>query len=250
MMCFRTKQFGQEAQHSCVIWAPPKLESAPRNPSLTLTCLVFPLPSSLPSDPDRLLNSSEAHSTRLQSTWVSPSRSSSRATARPTPRTATTSPWSTLVGSPRMARRASSKSILSGLLQLRILTSSRFDSSVGRGDFDVPIGTGRVIKGWDEGIVKEDGGMSLGEKATLTISRYVSIVFDHTPFTNQSTATTVTVTAGSPVPSPLRLPSSSVSACQRQVPRHTRENHGCVFAELHWLTETDVELKAINGKRA
>lgn len=70
-----------------------------------------------------------------------------------------------------MARRASSKSILSGLLQLRILTPSRFDSSVGRGDFDVPIGTGRVIKGWDEGIVKEDGGMSLGEKATLTISR-------------------------------------------------------------------------------
>ncbi|KAI4739118.1 hypothetical protein E4T45_15052 [Aureobasidium sp. EXF-8846] len=46
----------------------------------------------------------------------------------------------------------------------------QFDSSVGRGDFDVPIGTGRVIKGWDEGIVKEDGGMSLGEKATLTIS--------------------------------------------------------------------------------
>ncbi|KAI4723526.1 hypothetical protein E4T48_00210 [Aureobasidium sp. EXF-10727] len=46
----------------------------------------------------------------------------------------------------------------------------QFDSSVGRGDFDVPIGTGRVIKGWDHGIVEQDGGMSLGEKATLTIT--------------------------------------------------------------------------------
>ncbi|KAF2152032.1 FKBP-type peptidyl-prolyl cis-trans isomerase [Myriangium duriaei CBS 260.36] len=47
---------------------------------------------------------------------------------------------------------------------------NQFDSSVGRGDFKVPIGTGRVIKGWDEGIVETDGGMSLGEKATLTIT--------------------------------------------------------------------------------
>ena len=27
--------------------------------------------------------------------------------------------------------------------------------------------------GWDDGILKADGGMSLGEKATLTISRFV-----------------------------------------------------------------------------
>ncbi|THW94997.1 hypothetical protein D6D15_01741 [Aureobasidium pullulans] len=48
----------------------------------------------------------------------------------------------------------------------------QFDSSVGRGDFDVPIGTGRVIKGWDEGIVgtSERKGMSLGEKSTLIIT--------------------------------------------------------------------------------
>ncbi|THY36395.1 FKBP-type peptidyl-prolyl isomeras-like protein [Aureobasidium pullulans] len=48
----------------------------------------------------------------------------------------------------------------------------QFDSSVGRGDFDVPIGTGRVIKGWDEGIVGANGqeGMSLGEKSTLIIT--------------------------------------------------------------------------------
>ena len=41
---------------------------------------------------------------------------------------------------------------------------------MGRGDFDVAIGTGRVIKGWDEGIVQLEGGMSLGEKSTLTIT--------------------------------------------------------------------------------
>ncbi|KAI9693117.1 MAG: FK506 binding protein proline rotamase rapamycin-binding protein [Bathelium mastoideum] len=46
----------------------------------------------------------------------------------------------------------------------------QFDSSVGRGDFVTPIGMGRVIRGWDDGILKADGGMSLGEKATLTIS--------------------------------------------------------------------------------
>ncbi|KXT18182.1 hypothetical protein AC579_7716 [Pseudocercospora musae] len=46
----------------------------------------------------------------------------------------------------------------------------QFDSSVGRGDFNTSIGTGRVIKGWDEGILTVDGGMTLGEKATLTIT--------------------------------------------------------------------------------
>ncbi|GAM88360.1 hypothetical protein ANO11243_063930 [Dothideomycetidae sp. 11243] len=47
----------------------------------------------------------------------------------------------------------------------------RFDSSVPRGKlFEVAIGTGKVIKGWDEGIVSTDGGMSLGEKASLIIT--------------------------------------------------------------------------------
>lgn len=41
-----------------------------------------------------------------------------------------------------------------------------FDSSRSRGDLVTAIGVGRVIKGWDEGIL----AMSLGEKATLTIS--------------------------------------------------------------------------------
>ncbi|TID23773.1 peptidyl-prolyl cis-trans isomerase [Venturia nashicola] len=49
---------------------------------------------------------------------------------------------------------------------------SQFDSSVGKGNFDTVIGEGRVIKGWDEGIIGTTSaeGMSLGEKATLTIS--------------------------------------------------------------------------------
>lgn len=46
----------------------------------------------------------------------------------------------------------------------------RFDSSVGRGDFKTKIGVGQVIRGWDEGVVSADGGMSLGEKATLIIT--------------------------------------------------------------------------------
>ncbi|ORY65076.1 uncharacterized protein BCR38DRAFT_431803 [Pseudomassariella vexata] len=43
---------------------------------------------------------------------------------------------------------------------------SKFDSSVGRGDFETQIGVGKVIKGWDEGVVQ----MKVGEKATLDIS--------------------------------------------------------------------------------
>jgi len=41
----------------------------------------------------------------------------------------------------------------------------QFDSSVGRGDFKTQIGVGRVIPGWDQGVLQ----MSLGEKCTLTI---------------------------------------------------------------------------------
>jgi len=49
---------------------------------------------------------------------------------------------------------------------------NKFDSSEGRGDFITQIGVGRVIKGWDDGIIGADGkeGMSLGEKARLTIT--------------------------------------------------------------------------------
>jgi hypothetical protein len=71
-----------------------------------------------------------------------------------------------------------------------ILPTFRFDSSVGRGDFTVKIGTGQVIKGeqpcflqhagctdiapagWDEGVVQ----MKLNEKATLDITRFVGPV--------------------------------------------------------------------------
>ena len=42
---------------------------------------------------------------------------------------------------------------------------SKFDSSVGRGEFPFPLGAGRVIKGWDEGVA----GMKVGGKRTLYI---------------------------------------------------------------------------------
>jgi FK506-binding protein 1 len=79
-----------------------------------------------------------------------------------------------------------------------LMLESRFDSSVGRGDLITPIGVGRVIKGtqphietcarsantdssaagWDEGILgsSDSAPMSLGEKATLTISAYVMLL--------------------------------------------------------------------------
>ncbi|RGP69776.1 peptidylprolyl isomerase [Fusarium sporotrichioides] len=53
-----------------------------------------------------------------------------------------------------------------GWLQENGQKGKQFDSSVGRGDFDVTIGIGQVIKGWDEGVVQ----MKLGEKATLVIT--------------------------------------------------------------------------------
>ena len=41
----------------------------------------------------------------------------------------------------------------------------QFDSSVGRGPFSFPLGAGRVIKGWDEGVA----GMKVGGSRKLTI---------------------------------------------------------------------------------
>lgn len=46
-------------------------------------------------------------------------------------------------------------------------TGKKFDSSRDRGSpFKTPIGIGRVIRGWDEGVPQ----LSLGEKAVLTIT--------------------------------------------------------------------------------
>ncbi|MES2069965.1 MAG: FKBP-type peptidyl-prolyl cis-trans isomerase [Pseudomonadota bacterium] len=41
----------------------------------------------------------------------------------------------------------------------------QFDSSAGRGPFSFPLGTGRVIQGWDQGVA----GMKVGGKRTLII---------------------------------------------------------------------------------
>jgi len=53
-----------------------------------------------------------------------------------------------------------------GWLYLNGAKAAKFDSSVDRGQpFEFPIGTGRVIKGWDEGVA----GMKVGGKRTLII---------------------------------------------------------------------------------
>ncbi|KAK3944859.1 hypothetical protein QBC46DRAFT_373391 [Diplogelasinospora grovesii] len=43
---------------------------------------------------------------------------------------------------------------------------TEFDTSIGRGDFMVEIGIGKLIKGWDEAVLN----MKVGEKATLDIT--------------------------------------------------------------------------------
>ena len=49
---------------------------------------------------------------------------------------------------------------------LKYLDQVKFDSSVDRGQaFSFPLGAGRVIKGWDEGVQ----GMKVGGKRKLTI---------------------------------------------------------------------------------
>ncbi|NJS40934.1 FKBP-type peptidyl-prolyl cis-trans isomerase [Candidatus Gracilibacteria bacterium] len=47
-----------------------------------------------------------------------------------------------------------------------LIDGTKFDSSRDRGEpFEVPVGSGMVIKGWDEGLV----GMKVGGKRKLTI---------------------------------------------------------------------------------
>lgn len=52
-----------------------------------------------------------------------------------------------------------------GWLYLDGLKGKQFDSSRGRGPFSFPLGAGRVIKGWDEGVA----GMKEGGQRTLII---------------------------------------------------------------------------------
>ena len=52
---------------------------------------------------------------------------------------------------------------------------AKFDSSVDRGQpFEFPIGTGRVIKGWDEGVAS----MKVGGKRTLIIPPNATLLFE------------------------------------------------------------------------
>ena len=67
----------------------------------------------------------------------------------------------------------------------RLLDGKVFDSSVERGEpISIPIGMGRVIPGWDEGIQM----MSKGEKGVLYIPYYLAYgerdMGDIPPFSN------------------------------------------------------------------
>ena len=47
----------------------------------------------------------------------------------------------------------------------RLENGEQFDTSIGRAPFSFPLGAGRVIKGWDEGVA----GMKVGGQRKLTI---------------------------------------------------------------------------------
>ena len=75
----------------------------------------------------------------------------------------------TVVGKGKVAEAGKVVSVhYTGWLYRPLAKNSRgkqFDSSVGRGPFDFPLGKGMVIKGWDQGVA----GMKVGGKRTLII---------------------------------------------------------------------------------
>ena len=73
----------------------------------------------------------------------------------------------TTVGSGAEARAGQQVSVhYTGWLWVNGAKGAKFDSSVDRGKpFEFPIGQGRVIKGWDEGVAS----MKVGGKRTLLI---------------------------------------------------------------------------------
>ena len=72
----------------------------------------------------------------------------------------------TVVGTGNEARAGQIAEVhYTGWLYQDGLKGKQFDSSRGRGPFSFPLGAGRVIRGWDEGVA----GMRVGGKRTLII---------------------------------------------------------------------------------
>ena len=71
----------------------------------------------------------------------------------------------TVSGPTDCARRARSGDVLSMHYTGTLTDGTQFDSSRGRAPFEFELGAGKVIRGWDQGLV----GMCVGEKRKLTI---------------------------------------------------------------------------------
>ena len=71
----------------------------------------------------------------------------------------------TVSGPTDCARRARAGDVLSMHYTGTLEDGSQFDSSRGRRPFEFELGAGKVIRGWDQGLV----GMCVGEKRKLTI---------------------------------------------------------------------------------
>ena len=71
----------------------------------------------------------------------------------------------TVSGPTDCGRRARAGDVLAMHYTGTLTDGTQFDSSRGRAPFEFELGAGKVIRGWDQGLV----GMCVGEKRKLTI---------------------------------------------------------------------------------